>query len=234
VKIGIPVLILAGGLAKRIHSITKKTPKAMIQICGKPFIDWQLKYLANNGIKKVVLCLGHMGEDIEKYVKSGDRYNLEIQYSYDGSKLLGTGGAIKKALPLLDKYFFVLYGDTFLPIDYSEVYNAFLENKKKPIMTIYKNNNNLDISNVIYENNALIEYNKFLKKPNMKYIDYGLSILNTGIFNNYKKGINFDLSEVMYDLSIKNKLIGYPIDKRFYEIGSYDGIRDTESFLVNF
>ena len=101
-KIGIPVLILAGGLAKRIHSITKKTPKAMIQICGKPFIDWQLKYLANNGIKKVVLCLGHMGEDIEKYVKSGDRYNLEIQYSYDGSKLLGTGGAIKNAMNYIE------------------------------------------------------------------------------------------------------------------------------------
>ena len=209
-------------------------PKALIQICGKPFIDWQLRYLAKNGIQKVILCLGHMGKDIEKYVESGDRYNLKVEYSYDGSKLLGTGGAIKKALPLLDKHFFVLYGDSFLPIDYSEVYNAFLKNKKTPTMTIYKNNNNLDKSNVIYENNILIEYNKNLKKPNMKYIDYGLSILNTDIFNSYKKNINFDLSEVMYDLSIKNKLIGFPINKRFYEIGSHDGIRDTELFLKNF
>ena len=233
-KINIPVLILAGGLAKRIHSITKNMPKALIQICGKPFIDWQLRYLARSGIQKVILCLGHMGEDIEKYVESGDGYNLEVEYSYDGSKLLGTGGAIKKALPLLDKNFFVTYGDTFLPIDYLEVYNAFLKNKEKPIMTIYKNNNNLDESNVIYENNSLIEYNKSLKKPEMEYIDYGLSILNSDIFNNYNEGINFDLSEVMHDLSIKNQLIGHIIDKRFYEIGSYDGIHDTELFLEKF
>ena len=118
--------------------------------------------------------------------------------------------------------------------DYLEVYNTFLKNKEKPIMTIYKNNNNLDKSNVIYENNSLIEYNKSLKKPEMEYIDYGLSILNSDIFNNYNEGINFDLSEVMHDLSIKNQLIGHIIDKRFYEIGSYDGIHDTELFLEKF
>ena len=229
----LPVLILAGGLAKRVRPITNNIPKSLIEINGKPFINWQLKYLSSQGIKKVILSIGYLGEKIENYVGNGEKYDLEVKYSYDGKDLLGTGGAIKKAFPLLEKNFFVLYGDVFLPIEYLKIENFFYQNKEKPLITIFKNDNRWDRSNIIYEKNRIIEYNKFTNKTNMKYIDYGLSILNKEIFGLYKEVNKFDLSKMMHFLSINDNLNGFIVDKRFYEIGSYDGIKETEIFLSN-
>lgn len=225
------VAILAGGLAKRLHPITEATPKSLIEILGKPFIDHQLSYLRTQGITSVVICIGHLGEMIQDVVGDGSKWGIKVSYSLDGSKLLGTGGAIQKALPLLGQNFFIMYGDSYLPINFYEVQVEYSDSEKLGLMTIYKNRNEWDKSNVIYSDKKLLEYNKFLKKPSMHYIDYGLTILNAEAMENYPKGTNFDLAIVYNELSMRNELVGKEVFNRFYEIGSHSGLLDTSLFL---
>jgi len=138
-NVSLPVIILAGGLAARMHHITEKIPKAMIDIAGKPFIHWQLSMLKEQGIGHVFLCIGHLGEMIESYAGDGSEWDLEITYAYDGDKLLGTGGAIKNIESFLPEEFFILYGDSYLEISYALTEKAFKESGKKGLMTVYEN-----------------------------------------------------------------------------------------------
>ncbi len=227
----LPVVILAGGLATRMKPITEKIPKSLIEVNGKPFILHQLDYLKSQGIQNIVLCIGHLGHMIESLIGDGKALGLNIQYSLDGDKLLGTGGAIKKALPLLSKDFFVLYGDSFLPIDYKNVEDAYVSSKKNALITVIKNNNQWDKSNVEFATGTLIEYNKYHPNQRMHYIDYGLSILNQSIFDAYLENESFDLSDLYHTLSLHNHLAGFETFERFYEIGSQDGLKETEIYL---
>jgi MurNAc alpha-1-phosphate uridylyltransferase len=228
----LPIAIIAGGLATRLKPITEKIPKALINIAGEPFIAHQLRHIKNQGIDKVVLCLGHLGEMIESFVGDGSNFDLEVNYSFDGEPLLGTGGAIKKSLPLLGDAFFVMYGDSYLPISFKPVEKAFLNSKKSALMTIIKNDNLWDKSNVIYKEHDLIEYNKKNMLLDMEYIDYGLSIIKSSIFSPYEDLCNFDLADIFHNISINNELQGYEVKDRFYEIGSYQGIKDAEEYLL--
>ena len=164
----LPVLILAGGLATRLRPITETIPKALIEIAGEPFIYHQLRYLRSQGVTRVILSVGYLGEMIESLVGNEKKFDLEISIVYDGSTLLGTGGAVKKALPLLGESFFIQYGDSFLPVDFSMVQTAFLTSGKPALMTVLKNDNQWDKSNVIFENNQLLEYNKKIQKPTLR------------------------------------------------------------------
>lgn len=224
--------ILCGGLATRLRPITETVPKALIEIAGKPFISHQLEYLSSQGISNVVLCIGYLGEMIRNVVGNGSQWGLEVSYSFDGSRLLGTGGAIKKALPLLGGEFFVFYGDSYLPIEFNQIQEAFFLGKKLGLMTVLKNQNQWDTSNVFYENGILVEYNKANVRPEMQYIDYGLGILKASVFDKYSDQEMFDLSKVYNDLSLSGELQGHEIYERFYEIGSYQGIADTEEYLL--
>lgn len=225
------IAILAGGLATRLRPITESIPKALIEIVGEPFINHQLRYLKKQGISSVVLCIGYLGEMIQAVVGDGSQFGLHVQYSFDGPKLLGTGGAIKTALPMLGSDFYIFYGDSYLPIEFEPVERAYFKSNKLGLMTVLKNNNEWDKSNVIYENGLLVEYNKELVKPNMTYIDYGLGILRADIFSSYPEGESFDLSKVYNKLAIKNQLFGYEVTQRFYEIGSHQGIIETEEYI---
>jgi MurNAc alpha-1-phosphate uridylyltransferase len=224
-----PVVILAGGIGSRLGRLTKKTPKALIKVNGKPFIHYQLTLLSKQGIKKVILCIGHLGNKIKKFVGDGKQFNLEVKYSYE-KKLLGTGGAIKNAFSLIKKNFFIMYGDTYLPINFINVQNRYKRLKYNSLITVYKNQNNLDKSNVFF-NGKRIVYDKknYLKK--MKYIEYGLSIFNKKIFKYFSKKKKFDLSDVFYFLSKKKLLNYYIVKKRFYEIGSISGLKDSKKYL---
>jgi MurNAc alpha-1-phosphate uridylyltransferase len=223
-----PVVILAGGMGSRLGVLTKNTPKALIEINGKPFIYYQLKLLYEQGVKEVILCIGHLGSKIKKFVGSGKKFNLNIKYSYE-KKLLGTGGAAKNAFPMIKKNFFIIYGDTYLPINLKYIQNKYERLKSRALITIYKNHNKLDKSNV-YFNGKSIVYNKKIHLKKMEYIEYGLSIFNKEIFKCFRKK-KFDLSDVIYVLS-KRKLLSYCIvKKRFYEIGSISGLKDSKKYL---
>jgi NDP-sugar pyrophosphorylase family protein len=225
------VAILAGGLATRLQPILKDTPKSMRDICGRPFIDWQLRLLSESGVKKVVLCTSYKSEIIEEYVGNGSKYGIEVNYSKDGPTQQGTGGAIKKATEILEEKFMVLYGDSYLPINYNTVQNAFQELNESALMTIYKNNNEFDRSNVSFESGKVKKYSKTSNSNEFQYIDYGLSIFKKSVFDNYILNENFDLSDIFSALCKESKLAAFEVKERFYEVGSVSGIRDFSDYL---
>jgi MurNAc alpha-1-phosphate uridylyltransferase len=228
----LPVAILAGGLATRLRPVTQEIPKSLIEVAGKPFIFHQLEYLRKQGINSVVLCIGFLGDMIQKVVGNGSRWNMHISYLPDGPLLLGTGGALRQALPLLGKHFYILYGDSYLPIDFFNVEKIFSTSRKKGLMTVLRNYDRWDKSNVEFDGGQIIEYNKTVIRPEMQYIDYGLGVLEGDVLNTYPAGKSFDLAKVYNDLSLAGELAGYEVFERFYEIGSHQGIADTQAYLL--
>lgn len=227
-----PVAILAGGLATRLRPLTEKFPKALIEVAGRPFIEWQLELLARGGLRKVVLCLGYMGEMIERHVADGKKFGLEIIYSYDGPALLGTGGALRRALPVLGKNFFVLYGDSYLMVDYRAVANAYFRGGRSGLMTVYRNEGQWDTSNVLMEGVDVKVYDKVARLPQMRHIDYGLSLFDKSVFADYRDSQCFDLAAVMSRLVSQSDMTAYEVSERFYEIGTPLGIADLEQLLL--
>jgi MurNAc alpha-1-phosphate uridylyltransferase len=227
----LPIAILAGGLATRLRPITETIPKSMIEICGKPFAHWQTKHLAAAGVREIVYCVSYKSELIEEFLGDGSRYGVKITYSHDGPKQLGTGGAIIKALPKLGEKFMVLYGDSYLPIEYSKVDNKYEESQKPALMTVYANNGRFDSSNVDFKDGVLNEYKKGIASPGMTHIDYGLSCFNKSVFSNYALDLPMDLAQICTDLASQNLLASYEADERFYEIGSHQGILDFTEFV---
>lgn len=227
-----PIAILSGGLATRLRPITELIPKALIEVAEKPFIVHQLNYLQKQGVKKVVICIGYLGEMIQEVVGDGSQWGMEIAYSHDGPILLGTGGALKQALHMLGDNFFVLYGDSYLPVNFSKVQDAFIREKKLGLMAVIENRNQWDRSNVEFSQGQILEYNKSVIRPEMHHIDYGLGVLQKKVFDNYPKNESFDLSKVYNQLSQRNQLSGYEVFERFYEIGSHQGISDTQNYLL--
>ena len=225
------IVILAGGLATRLRPVTETIPKSLIEIAGEPFISYQLRLLKSKGIDNVVLCVGYLGEKIQDYVGNGEKFGLEVSYSFDGPTLLGTGGSIKKALPMLGNTFFVLYGDSYLDINYKDVNKVYRKAGKSGLMTVIKNDDRWDSSNIFFADGEVISYDKKNKSPEMKYIDYGLGILTQNAFDEFSELNKFDLSLVYQNLIKKRDLSGYVADKRFYEIGSIEGIKDTEEYI---
>lgn len=227
-----PVAILAGGLATRLRPLTEKIPKALINVAGKPFIVRQLHYLKTQGITNIVLCTGYLGEQIESVVGNGRSFGMTVTYSPDGPLLLGTGGALIKALPLLGEQFFVLYGDSFLPCDFKNVQASFISSEKPALMTVLKNGNLWDKSNVLFRNGMLIEYNKNSPKPGMEHIDYGLGILSAEVLKDSPSRQPLDLADVYHRLSLEGRLSGFEVSERFYEIGSHSGLKEAEDYFL--
>lgn len=227
----LPVAILAGGLATRLRPITATIPKALVDVAGTPFICRQLAYLQEQGIRDVVMCIGYLGEMIEAVVGDGSRFGLRVRYVPDGPVLLGTGGALKQALTLLDEHFFVLYGDSFLPVQFAPVEQAFANSGKSALMTVLENADRWDKSNVLFRDQTLVEYNKHAPRPEMTHIDYGLGILGANVLSGYPSSQPFDLADVYHALSLQHQLAGYEVHERFYEIGSHSGLKEAELYF---
>jgi N-acetyl-alpha-D-muramate 1-phosphate uridylyltransferase len=227
----VPAAILAGGLATRLHPITRTIPKAMVEVAGRPFIDHQLTLLARNGIRQVVLCLGHLGEQVEDHVKDGSRHGLVVRYSHDGSRLLGTGGALRHALPLLGETFWVLYGDSYMDIDYRDVLAHFLGRDLHGLMTVLRNADLWDRSNVVFRDGRLICYDKRRKSAEMTHIDYGVSLLCRPAIERLPEGEPSDLADLYTSLVAEQAMDGYEVAQRFYEIGSPGGLAETAEYL---
>lgn len=227
----IPVAILAGGLATRLRPVTENIPKSLLPVAGKPFLAHQLELLHARGIRRVVLCVGHLGEMIQHDFGDGSSFGVQLDYSFDGPKLLGTGGAIKRALPLLGAEFFVLYGDSYLPVAYRPIAEFFRRSGKLGCMTVYRNEGRYDTSNVVFRDGQIAVYDKKARSPEMQHIDYGLSLFQAAAFEPYPAGQPFDLAEVMGRLVREKQLAGYEVRERFYEIGSPAGLAELETLL---
>jgi NDP-sugar pyrophosphorylase family protein len=227
----LPVAILAGGLATRLRPLTERVPKALLTIAGRPFIFHQLELLRDQGIEHAVLCLGHQGDQIEAAVGDGRRWGLSIRYSFDGAVPLGTGGALRHALPQLDEAFFVLHGDSYVPCSFRRVQRAFLASRRPALMTVLCNQDRWDKSNVLFRNGELIEYDKSTPRRDMAHIDFGLCVLSRGVFDGYRDAAVIDLSVMLRELSLRGELAALEVSRRFYEIGSRQGIRDADQFL---
>lgn len=227
----IPVALLAGGLATRLRPITEKVPKVLVPVAGRPFLAHQLDLLHKQGIRHVVLCLGHLGEMVVQEFGDGSAYGMQLEYSFDGPKLLGTGGALRQALPKLDREFFVLYGDSYLTCSFAPIAEFFTQSGKSGLMTVYRNEGLYDTSNVVFRDGEIIVYDKKLKLPEMRHIDYGLSLFRANVFEKYPADEKFDLADVMTKLVSEKQLAGYEVPERFYEIGSHAGLAELESLL---
>lgn len=219
--------LLAGGLATRMGVLTRDRPKSMLDVAGRPFIEHQLDYMRAQGITNVVLCIGHLGEQIQERVGDGQSFRIKLRYAWDGDRLLGTGGALNQAKPLLSDPFFVQYGDSFLPIDYAAVARAHERSGQPALMTILANDNQYDRSNVEFRDGSLLAYSKRSTRAGMRHIDYGLSVLSHSVFAGRPAGVNFDLADLFEMLSGQGRLAGLEVHRRFYEIGSPDGLDQT-------
>jgi NDP-sugar pyrophosphorylase family protein len=226
----IPVAILAGGLATRLRPITEKIPKSLVPVAGRPFLAHQLEMLHARGVRRVVLCIGFLGEMIQREFGE-EAFGINLEYSFDGPKLLGTGGAIKLALPKLGEEFFILYGDSYLPLEYQPVADTFHRSGKLGLMTVYHNQGKYDTSNVVYRDGEIVVYDKKAKLPEMHHIDYGLSMFKASVFDAYAADQVFDLAEVMGRLVREKQLAGFEVPERFYEMGSPSGLAELEELL---
>jgi NDP-sugar pyrophosphorylase family protein len=227
----LPVAILAGGLATRLRPITERIPKSLVDVAGEPFIARQLRYLKGQGLTDVVLCLGHLGEQVQAVVGDGAGFGLSVRYALDGPTLLGTGGALRNALPLLGDAFFVFYGDSFLPIDFNAVEADFLRSGQPALMTVLHNRNRWDRSNVLLAGARIAEYNKRAPRPEMTHIDYGLGILSAATLQPKPAGAAFDLADLYHELSLSGRLACHEVHERFYEIGSHQGLSETIDYF---
>jgi len=225
----LPVAILAGGLATRLRPLTETIPKALVEVAGAPFVDHQLRLLRRNGYRDVVFCIGYLGAMLQRHVGNGGRFGLNVRYVEDGPTLLGTGGALRKAAPLLGEAFTMLYGDSYLPIDYAGVETSFRDCGRPALMTVYRNRDLHDRSNAVFRDGRVVLYDKSSRTPEMEYIDYGLSVIRRSVLEGYPE--RFDLASVFTALSMAGKLAGFEVTQRFFEIGSPEGLVETENYL---
>jgi NDP-sugar pyrophosphorylase family protein len=224
----LPVAILAGGLGTRLYPLTERVPKALVEIDGEPFLAHQLRMLRARGVERVVLCIGQHGERIREYAGDGARFGLAVEYSYDGPVLLGTAGAVRKALPLLGDAFFVMYGDSYLPCSYRDVAEAFRAAGQPGLMTVYRNEGRWDTSNVEFAEGRILAYDKKDRTARMRHIDYGLGVFSRAAF----AGEHADLAEVYRDLLRRGQLAAFEVHERFYEVGSFQGIGELSRHLA--
>jgi MurNAc alpha-1-phosphate uridylyltransferase len=229
----LPVAILAGGLATRLRPITQRIPKALVDICGEPFIRHQLRLLRANGVKRVVVCAGYLGEMVEQDVCDNPVSDIDVEFCYDGPRLLGTAGALKAARSLLGDAFFVLYGDSYLTCDFRQVQAAFVESGRAGLMTVFRNNGQWDRSNVEFADDRIVTYDKREPTERMQYIDYGLGILNESVFEQVADDEPADLAVLYSNLVKAGQLAGFEVHERFYEIGSFEGLEQTREFIAS-
>jgi NDP-sugar pyrophosphorylase family protein len=228
----LPVAILAGGAATRLGAIARDVPKALVEVAGRPFLMHQLELLRRRGIRDVVLCVGHLGAQIEATVGDGASCGVRVRYSHDGERPLGTGGALRHALPLLGDAFFVLNGDTYLDCDYEAVARALLDGVEPAVLTVFRNDNRGDHSNVLYVDGRIVRYSKTNRSPDMQHIDAGLAAIRSDVFASYPDGEPFDLARVYEDLASRDAMAPFELPTRFFDMGTPAGLVDTQTHLA--
>lgn len=224
------VAIIAGGLATRLGELSQSQPKSMIMIKGKPFLEYQLEALKKSGITNVLLCTGHLGQQIEEYFGDGSRFGMNINYSQE-DKLMGTAGALKQAGPKLLDVFFTLYGDSYLCVDFKLALSHFKSKGKLAMMSVYKNRDMYDKSNTAVEDGMVKRYSKREKTRDMVYIEYGANIFDKDVLGMIPQDKRYGLEDLFPRLIEKGELAAFEVKERFYEVGSHQGIKDFTEFI---
>jgi NDP-sugar pyrophosphorylase family protein len=225
-----PIAVIAGGLATRMRPLTETIPKSLLAVDGEPFVAHQLRLFHRERLRRIVFCLGHLGAAIEEFVGDGARFGLQVQYAYDGERLLGTGGAVRRAIALLDDAFLVTYGDSYLDIEFGPVVAAFKQSGQPALMTVFHNAGKHDTSNIEFVDGRIVAYSK-APTPRMAHIDYGLAMLHAKAFDDAPADAPFDLGSIYTRLIERGEMVGYEVTHRFYEIGSPEGLSETEEYL---
>jgi MurNAc alpha-1-phosphate uridylyltransferase len=230
-------VILAGGLGTRMRPATDAIPKALVPVLGIPFADWQVQHLARQGVQRIIYSIGYRGEMLRDHVGDGSRFGLSVTWVDEGAQLRGTGGALRLALDrgALDDAVFVLYGDSYLPVSMSEVERAWRRSGAPALMTIMRNEGRWDTSNVVFADGRVVRYDKAPAeemRAEMRWIDYGLTILTRAAIATIQPAAPVDLAEVFQGLSLAGHLAGFEVGERFYEVGSASGLRDLEAHLL--
>ncbi len=225
------VAILAGGLATRLRPVTEAMPKSLVDVGGRPFVAHQLDLLARHGFTDIVLLAGHLGELLRDALGSGTDFGVRLRYAFDGPEPMGTGGAVRGALAELGDAFFVMYGDSYLECDYGDIERAFRACGKSGLMTVCRNEDRWDRSNVLFEGGRIVAYDKVRRIPEMRHIDYGLGAFMRAAFTRRPPGRAFDLADVYRELLSCGDLAGYEVASRFYEIGSPAGLEETRAHV---
>ena len=228
----VPVAILAGGLATRLRPVTERIPKCLVDVAGRPFAVRQIELLRRHDVTDIVFLVGHLGEMVLEALGDGSRWGVRLRYQFDGPRALGTGGAIRRALPELGDAFFVLYGDSYLECEYAAIEQTFTASGKAGLMTVYRNENRGDRSNVQFIDNRIVRYEKQRRTPGMEHIDYGLGVFRASAFTGYAGDAALDLVTVYQDLLARDDLAGSEVPTRFYEIGSPAGLEELRAYLA--
>jgi NDP-sugar pyrophosphorylase family protein len=226
-----PIAVLAGGLATRMRPLTEQLPKALLKVAGEPFVARQLRLFAREGITDVKLLVGYCWKQIERFVGDGSRFGVRVDYIVDGPTQLGTGGAVRGAIGCLGPEFLVTYCDSWLDAPYGPVVEAFHASGRPALMCVFRNENRWDASNVHFENGVIRCYSKKLRLPEMRHIDWGLAMLRASTVAIRPIGEAWDLAELYEELSASGRLAGHEMTRRFYEIGSFEGLAETNRLL---
>lgn len=225
--------ILSGGLGTRLGRLTSRTAKGMVLVSDKPFLHYQLEFLGARGITNIIICTGHLAQQIKDYFGDGQPWGVDIKYSDEEERLLDTAGALKKAEPLLQERFFVMYGDSYLPLDFSNIMARFTQSNKLGMMVVYRNKNKYDTSNVILGDDLVRVYDKKVHLPEMTCIDAGVSVLRKDVLRLVPPGEPYSLEKLYQELIVQKQLQAYETRQRFYEIGSPGGLEEFEHVVAS-
>ena len=223
------ICILAGGLGTRLGDKVATTPKPLLKVAGQPFVLHQLRLLAEHGASEAVLCVGYLGEIIERRVGT-EQFGIRLRYSYDAPGLSGTLGAIRRASALLPERFLVLYGDTYLRLDYRDAARHWVDSRLDGLMTVLRNRGQWGSSNAHYDDGRVVAHDKSQSSTVFDWIDYGLGGLRQEALARVPEE-EVDLSTLYSALAQSGDLCGYAVTDRFYGIGSPAGFTDTEAYL---
>jgi NDP-sugar pyrophosphorylase family protein len=224
---------LAGGLATRLRPVTETIPKALVEVAGEPFLFHQLRLLRDHGVSKAIVCVGHLGELVEARLQDWTDPDISVELCFDGPELRGTAGALRHALPQLGDTFFVLYGDSYLLCDFARVQQAFARSGKAALMTVFKNLDRWERSNVEFADGQIHRYDKHARTSQMHHVDYGLGILTRRALMEVRDNQPADLAVLYQQLLARGDLAGLEVSERFYEIGSFEGLAETRQLLAS-
>lgn len=224
----LPVAVLLGGRGTRLGDVARDTPKALVPVADEPFVFHQLRLLARQGAGRVVLCVGHLGQQIADAVGDGSRFGIDVDYAFDGPEPVGTAAALRQASPLLGERFLVTYGDAYLRADHGAVQDAFLRSGLPGLMTVVRNDGRWVASNAVFEGGLVTAYDKGDPPPEARWVDYGLLAFEAHVFEELE---HTDLSDLCCALAARGALGGLLVHERFYEIGTPEGLAEADAFL---